>query len=70
MLKALSVRMWIYVISDVFSSRANVIVASSALLIVCPSGCNLISMWKVVCVSGSRMDASSAGFPVFLDLSA
>jgi hypothetical protein len=39
---------------------------SSALLIVCLSGCVLISMRVFACVRGFTMDAMSAGLPVFL----
>ena len=42
----------------------SVIVVSSALLIVCLSGCDLTSMCVVVCVEGLTMDAPSVGFPV------
>jgi hypothetical protein len=38
---------------------------NSALLIVCLSGYDLISMRVVVCVCGLTMDAPSVGFPVF-----
>ena len=38
---------------------------SSALLIVCLSGCDLTSICVVVCVNELTMNASSAGFPVF-----
>ena len=42
------------------------IVVSSALHIVCLSGCDLTSIYVVVCVEGSTMDASSVGFLFFL----
>ena len=42
--------------------------ANSALLIVCLPGCDLISMWLVVCVCGLTMDAPNMGFPIFWDL--
>ena len=42
-----------------------VIAVSSAMLIVCLSGCNLTSICVVVCVEGLTMDAHSVGFPVF-----
>jgi hypothetical protein len=41
--------------------------ASSDLLIVCLSGCDLISIWMVVWVCGFTMDASSVGFPDLCD---
>jgi len=46
---------------------AMVLAASSALLIVCPSGCDLISMCVVVCMVGFIIDASSVGMPVTWD---
>jgi len=45
----------------------SVIVVSSALLITCLSGRDLMSMCVVVCVEGLTMDAPSVGFPVFLE---
>ena len=68
MLKALSVRIervWSYL----FTSSARVIAAYSARLIVCLSGCDLISMCVVVCVVRFAMDAPSAGLPVTRNLS-
>ncbi len=59
MLKALSVRIWICG-ESLWRSRATVMAASSALLIVCLSGCDLV----VVCVCGLTMDAPNVGFPV------
>ena len=44
-----------------------VIAISSALFIVCLSGCDFTSICVVVCVEGITMDAPSAGFPVFLE---
>ena len=43
------------------------IAISSALFIVCLSGCDLTSICVVVCVEGLTMDApiASVGFPVF-----
>ena len=66
MLKALSVRIWICV-ESLWRSRATVLAANSAMLIVCLSGCDLISMCVVVCVSGLTMDAPNVGFPDFWD---
>ena len=43
------------------------IAVSSALLIVCLSGCDLTSMCVVVGVAGLTMAAPSVGFPVFLE---
>ena len=64
MLKALSVRIWICG-ESLCRSRATVIVSSSAMLIVCLFGCDLISMWVVICVCGLTMDAPGVGFPGF-----
>ncbi len=66
MLKALSVRIWICG-ESLWRSRATVMAANSALLIVCLSGWDLIPMWVVVCVCGLTMDAPSVGFPAFFD---
>ncbi len=66
MLKALSVRIWICV-ESLWRSRATAMAVSSALLIVCLSGCDLISIFVVVCVCGLTIDAPSLGFPVFWD---
>ena len=43
----------------------RVIVVSSALLVVCLSGCDLTSMCVVVFVVGLTIDAPSIGFPLF-----
>jgi len=64
MLKALFARIWIC--GDSFwRSRDTVMAANSALLIVCLSGCVLISIWVVVCLCGFTMDDPNAGFPDF-----
>ena len=42
--------------------------ANSALLIVCLSGCDLISMWVGVCVCGLTTDVLNVGFLVYSDL--
>ncbi len=42
-----------------------VIAVSSALLIVCLSGCDFTSICVVVCVDGLTMDAPSVEFPCF-----
>ncbi len=41
--------------------------ASSARLIVCLSGCDLVSMCVVVCVRGFTIAAPNVGLPVFCD---
>jgi hypothetical protein len=41
--------------------------ANSALLIVCLSSCDLLSMWVLACVFGLTMDAPNVGFPVLGD---
>jgi hypothetical protein len=41
-----------------------VIAASSALFIVCLSGCDFISTWVVVLVVGSTLEAPRVGLPV------
>ncbi len=64
--KALSVRIW-RVGASLCRSRARVMAESSALLMVCRSSCDFISMWKVILVLGFTMDAPSVGFPVFCD---
>ena len=64
MLKALSVRMRSWGESSWFSS-VSLSAVSSALLIVCLSGCDLTSICAVVCVAGLTMAAPSVGFPVF-----
>jgi hypothetical protein len=66
MLNALSVRICM-VGSSVCRSRARVIAESSALLMVCLSSWDLISMWKVIPLLGITMDAPSVGFPFFWD---
>ena len=43
----------------------SVIAVSSALLIVCLLGPDLMSICVAVCVEGLTMDAQSVGFPVF-----
>ena len=66
MLKALSVRIesawWSFL-----ASNAMVIAASSVRLIVCLSGCYLISICVVVCVFGFTVDAPIVGLPVSRD---
>ena len=52
---------------SLWRSRATVLAANSALLMVCLSGCDLISMWVVVCVCGLTTYVSNVGFPVFWD---
>ncbi len=66
MLKALSVRIW-RVGASLCRFRARVMAESSALLMVCRSSCDFISMWKVIPFLGFTMDAPSVGFPVFRD---
>ena len=66
MLKALSVNVesvW----SSLLVSSAMAMAASSARLIVCLSGWDLISICVVVCVLGFTMDAPSVGLPVTRD---
>ena len=59
----LSVRMLIW--SSVFSClSATAMAANSALLIVCLSGCDLISMRVIVFVLGFTTPAPSVGFPL------
>jgi len=48
-------------------SNAVVMVASSALLMVCLSGCDFIPMCVVVLCLGSTTDAPSVGLPVICD---
>ena len=67
MLKALSVRIW-RVGASLCSSRVRVMAESSALLIVCRSSWDFISMWMVIPVLGFTMDAPSLGIPVFLSV--
>ena len=55
------------VILFVWRSRATVIAASSALFIVCLSGCDCISIYDVVCACGFTTDAPCVGFPAFFD---
>ena len=50
-----------------YKSSAVVMAASSALLIVCLSGCDLISICVMVLCLGSTTDALSVGFPVICD---
>ena len=58
----LSVRMLMW--SSVFSClSATAMVANSALLIVCLSGCDLMSMCVMVFVLGFTTPAPSVGFP-------
>ena len=64
MLKALSVRIFM-LCSSLCRYRASVMAESSALLMVCRSSWDLISMWKVIPVLGFTMDGPSVGFPVF-----
>ena len=66
MMKALSVRIC-RVCSSLCRSSARVMAESSALLIVCRSSWDFISMWKVIPVVGFTIDAPSVGFPVFCD---
>ena len=66
MLKALYVKIWICV-ESLWRSRATDMAASSAMLMMCLSGCDLISMCVVVCVCGLTIDAPSLGFPFFGD---
>jgi len=44
-----------------------VIAASSALFLVCFSGCDFICMWGVVLVVGSTMEAPRMGLPVICE---
>jgi hypothetical protein len=64
MLKALSVRIWSSEAS-LWMSSARVIADSPAVLMVCRSSWDLISIWKVTPVLGLTTDAPSVGFPVF-----
>ncbi len=66
MLKAMSVRIWRVGVS-LCRYRARVMAESSALLMVCRSSCDFISMWKVIPVLRFTMDAPSVGVPVFCD---
>ncbi len=66
MLKALSVRIFM-LCSSLCRSRASVMAESSALLMVCRSSWDFISMWNVIPVLGFTIDAPSVGFPVFWD---
>ena len=43
------------------------VAASSALFIVCLSGCDFISMWVVVLVVGPAMEAPSVGLTVICE---
>ena len=65
-LKALSVRIW-RVGASLWRSRVRVMAESSALLIVCLSSWDFISMWKVIPVVGFTIDAPSVRFPVLCD---
>ncbi len=64
MLKALSVRIW-RVGASLCRSRARVMAESSALLIVCRSSWDFISIWNVIPVLGFTMDAPNVGFSGF-----
>ena len=66
MLKALSVRIERDG-SRLCRSSAVVMAASSALLMVCPSGCYFISMCVVVLCLGSTTDTPSVGLPLICD---
>ena len=48
-------------------SMASVMAASSALLMVCRSSCDLISMCVVMPVRGFTIAAPSVGFPDFCE---
>ena len=50
--------------SCLYVFSATWMAASSALLIVCLSGCDFTSICVVVCVFGLTMDAPRVGFPV------
>ena len=63
MLNALSVKIE-RVCSCLLAFRARVMAASSALLMVCLSGCDFISMCVVVWVLGLTMDAPIIGLAV------
>ena len=63
MLKAIYVRIC-RVCSSLCRFSARVMAESFALLMVCHSSWDLISMWKVIPVLGNTMDAPSVGFPV------
>jgi hypothetical protein len=64
--KALSVRIRICG-RFLWRSRATVMDANSDLLIVCLSGCDLISICVVFWVLGFTTDAPRVGFPAFCD---
>ncbi len=64
MLKALSVRIW-RMGASLCRSRARMMAESFALLMVCRSSWDFISMWMMIPVLGFTMDAPSLGFPVF-----
>jgi hypothetical protein len=66
MLKALSVRIW-RVGASLCSSKVRVMAESSALLMVCRSSWDYISMWKVIPFLGFTIDAPSLRFLVFGD---
>ncbi len=66
MLKALSARID-KVGACLYRSREVVIVASSALLMVCLSGYDFISMWVVELLSGFTTEAPCRGLPLICD---
>ena len=53
--------------SSLCRSSARVMAESSALLMVCLSSWDFISMWKAIPVMGLTMEAPRVGFPVFWD---
>ena len=55
------------VCSSLCRSSARVMAESFALLIVCLSSWDFISMWKVIPVVGFTIDAHNVGFPVYCD---
>ncbi len=65
--KALSVRIWRSGAS-LCRSMVRVMADSYAMLMVCRSSLDFISMWMVVPVIGLTIDAPSVGFPVFLSV--
>ncbi len=66
MLKALSVSIW-RIGASLCMSIARVMAASSALLMVWHSSCDLIWMCVVMPVLGLTTDAPSVGFPDFCE---
>jgi hypothetical protein len=66
MLKALSVRIE-RIGLHLLMSKARVIAASSARLIVSRSGCDLILMYVIVCMIGFNIVVPSIGLPVMWD---